>query len=140
MIEKDVIISIKGTQTTEDDSDVYELVTDGTYSFSDSSCQFTYMESELTGLEGTKTTFLIDKNQVMLTREGSFNSQMVFEKGKKHYFLYETPYGAATMGINTHKFSSGLSEHGGNIELAYAVDLDNVMLGKNNFEINIREA
>ncbi len=140
MIEKDVIISIKGTQTTEDDSDAYELVTDGTYSFSDSSCQFTYMESELTGLDGTKTTFQINNDQVMLTREGSFNSQMVFEKGKKHYFLYETPYGSTTMGINTHKFSSGLSENGGNIELSYAVDLDNVILGKNNFEINIREA
>ena len=139
-MEKEVIISIVGTQTTEEDSDVYELVTDGTYSFSDSSCEFTYMESELTGLEGTKTTFRIDDNQVMLTREGSLNSQMVFEKGKKHFFLYETPYGAASMGVNTHKFSSGLSEHGGDIELSYAVDLDNVMLGKNNFKINIREA
>ncbi len=139
-MEKDVIISIKGTQTTEDDSDVYELVTNGTYSFSDSSCEFTYMESELTGLEGTKTTFRIDKDQVMLTREGNFNSQMVFEKGKKHYFLYETPYGSATMGVDTHKFKSGLGEHGGNLELSYAVDIDNVILGKNNFEINIREA
>lgn len=140
MKEKNVIISIKGTQTTDDDSDVYELVTDGTYSFSDTSYKFTYMESELTGLEGTKTTFQIDNGQVVLTREGAFNSQMVFEKGKKHYFLYDTPYGSTTMGVDTHKFSAGLGEHGGNIELSYAVDLDSVILGKNNFEINIREA
>lgn len=140
MKEKDVIISIKGIQTNEGDDDVYELVTDGTYTFSDSSCEFTYMESELTGLEGTKTTFKIDRDMVMLTREGSLNSQMMFEDGKKHFFLYETPYGAATMGVNTHRIKSGLSEHGGDIELSYAVDLDSVLLGKNEFKINIREA
>ncbi len=140
MEDKDVIISIKGSQTSEDDNDYYEFVTDGTYRFDDSVCEFTYMESELTGLEGTKTTFRIDDKQVRLTREGSVNSQMIFESGKKHYFLYETPYGAATLGIRTHKIKSGLNEHGGDIELSYAVDVDSVMLGKNDFKINIREA
>ena len=140
MKEKDVIISIKGSQMSEDDNDFYEFVTDGTYKFDDSACEFTYMESEITGLEGTKTTFHVDKMQVILTREGSVNSQMLFENGKKHYFLYETPYGAATLGVRTHKIESGLNEHGGDIELSYAVDVDSVTLGKNDFRINIREA
>ncbi len=140
MENKDVIISIKGSQTSENENDYYEFVTDGTYRFDDSACEFTYMESELTGLEGTKTTFRIDDKQVRLTREGSVNSQMIFENGKKHYFLYETPYGAATLGVRTHKIKSGLNEHGGDIELSYAVDVDSVTLGKNDFMINIREA
>jgi len=140
MKEKDVIISIKGAQTSEDDNDFYEFVTDGTYKYEDSACEFTYMESELTGLEGTKTTFHIEKKQVLLTREGSVNSQMLFENGQKHYFMYETPYGAAQLGVRTHNIKSGLDEHGGDIELSYAVDVDSVELGKNDFRINIREA
>ncbi|HHU06312.1 MAG TPA: DUF1934 domain-containing protein [Clostridiales bacterium] len=140
MKEKNVIISIKGIQSNDGDKDIYELVTDGTYTFSDSACEFTYMESELTGLEGTKTTFKVDNEKVLLTREGSLNSQMMFEKGKKHFFLYETPYGSATMGVKTHKLKTGLGESGGDIELAYAVDVDSVPLGKNEFKISIREA
>ena len=140
MKEKNVIISIKGIQTSDGDKDVYELVTDGTYIYSDSTCEFTYMESELTGLEGTKTTFKIDRDRVLLTREGSLNAQMIFEKGKKHFFLYETPYGSATMGVKTNKLKTGLGEHGGDIELAYAVDVDSVLLGKNEFKVSIREA
>jgi Uncharacterized protein conserved in bacteria len=140
MNEKDVIISIKGKQSADGDDGIYEFVTNGTYKYTDSDYEFTYMESELTGLEGTKTTFHINEEQVMLTREGSVNSQMLFESGKKHYFLYETPYGAATLGVNTHRVKSGLNEHGGDVELSYAVDVDSVTLGKNDFMINIREA
>lgn len=140
MKEKDVIISIKSAQTGEDESDAYEFVTNGKYKYEDTSCEFTYMESELTGLEGTKTTFHVDDRQVLLTREGTVNSQMLFENGQKHYFLYDTPYGSATMGVRTHNIKSGLNEHGGEIEFSYAVDVDSVTLGKNDFRINIREA
>ena len=137
---KDVIISIKGSQPDSGEESSYELITDGTYSYAPDRCEFTYMESELTGLEGTRTTFCIDPEKVTLTREGSFNAQMIFQRGKKHLFLYETPYGAATMGVNTRKIRTGLTEHGGDIELSYVVDVDNVALGRNDFTIHIREA
>jgi uncharacterized beta-barrel protein YwiB (DUF1934 family) len=140
MDEKDVIISIKGIQNADDINDVIELVTDGVYSFTDDACEFAYMESELTGLEGTKTTFRAEGGLITLTREGSVNSQMIFQKGKKHVFMYETPYGAATMGVDTREVKLGLNEHGGNIELSYAVDMDNIKLGENTFRINIRGA
>ncbi len=137
---KDVIISIIGTQRMEDGTESIELVTDGKYSFDDDKSVLTYMESEITGMNGTKTTFEVGKNLITMIREGTVNSQMIFEKGKKHVFLYETPFGAATLGVNTHRIKSGLGEHGGDMELEYAVDVDNMQLGTNAFRINVKEA
>ncbi len=138
---KDVIISVKGIQSTSDAEDeVTELVTGGEYSNENGEITLSYMESELTGLEGTKTTFKINKDLVTLTREGMYNSQMIFEEGRRHFFLYETPFGATTMGVSAHSIETGLDEHGGDMEISYAVDIENVVMGHNTFHINVREA
>jgi uncharacterized beta-barrel protein YwiB (DUF1934 family) len=137
---KDVIISIIGTQADPaGDNDTIELVTDGKYLFENGQGSLTYMESELTGLAGTKTTFMTDKYGIVMLREGSLNSRMVFEEGKKHHFLYDTPFGAATMGVNTSKAKSLLGEHGGDMEIDYVIDFDHSIVGRNSFKINIRE-
>jgi len=137
---KDVIITLKGIHSTGNEDDVIELVTDGTYGCEDGERVLTYMESELTGLEGTKTTLRIGPEIVTITREGAFNSQMIFEEGKRHFFLYETPFGAATMGVNTQKIRNVLDEHGGDMEIFYAIDIENVIMGRKSFSINVREA
>lgn len=137
---KEVIISIIGTQSLEEGLESIELVTDGHYSFDNGKSILTYMESEITGMDGTKTTFEVGSDLVTMIREGTVNSQMTFEKGKKHFFMYETPYGAATLGVNTHRLKTGFGEHGGNMELEYALDIDNMRLGINAFKINVKEA
>ncbi len=76
---KDVIISITGIQYAAHDTDeAVELVTDGKYCFKDGHGKLTYDESELTGMEGTTTSFLISPGEVILSREGTLTSQMVF--------------------------------------------------------------
>lgn len=137
---KDVIISITGIQQTEDGKpDSIELVTDGKYSFSKDDTTLSYMESSLTGLEGTQTIFSLTPEGVVLTRKGSICSRMIFEEGKKHFFVYDTPYGAATMGVDTHRITSSLGEHGGNMEIDYIVDFEHTVIGHNKFRINVRE-
>ena len=57
-VMKDVIISITGTQDAPQGEDnTIELVTEGKYCFKDGRGKLTYMESELTGMAGTKTSF-----------------------------------------------------------------------------------
>lgn len=58
-----------------------------------------YMESAVTGMEGTRTSMTIFPEQVVLDRAGSITSRMVFKEGLKNSFLYDTPYGTATMGV-----------------------------------------
>ena len=136
-----VIISIKGKQLYDESSpDEIELVTAGTlrregrgrYTIS-------YQESELTGLEGTTTRLLIDGGRVTLLREGSINSQMVFEEGQRHLSMYETPYGALSIGVNTRRMRSTVDEGGGELEIDYALEIDNLVAGQNLFRMNVKK-
>ena len=136
-----VIISIKGKQLYEEGSpEEMELVTAGTlkrdgrggYTISDE-------ESELTGLEGTTTRLHIQKGKVTLLREGSINSQMVFEEGRRHLSMYETPYGALSIGVNTRRMRSTVGEAGGDLEIDYAIEIDNLVAGQNLFRMNVKK-
>ena len=136
-----VIISIKGKQLyAESGPDEMELVTSGTLK-RDSRGGFivSYQESELTGLEGTTTKLHIDGGRVTLLREGSINSQMVFEEGRRHLSMYETPYGALSIGINTRRMRSTLDEAGGDLEIDYAIEIDNLLAGQNLFRMNVKK-
>ena len=99
----------------------------------------TYQESQLTGLEGTLTTFQIEPDRVTLLRVGEVNSQMVFEEGRRHLSMYDTPYGALSIGVNTRRMRSDLSASGGSIEIDYAIEIDHALAGQNLFRIQVRE-
>ena len=140
-MENNVIISIQGKQSFEDaGEETIELVTEGRLE-EDGQAGYTlsYQESELTGLEGTLTTFQIEKNRITLLRIGEFNSQMVFEEGRRHLSMYETPYGALSVGVNTRRMRSDLGLAGGNIEIDYAIEIDHAVAGQNLFRIQVRE-
>lgn len=136
-----VIISIKGKQLyAESGPDEMELVTagvlrregEGRYTIS-------YQESELTGLEGTTTVVQVDGGRVTLLREGSINSQMVFEEGERHLSMYETPFGSLSIGIVTRRMRSTLGEAGGDLEIDYAIEIDHLVAGQNMFRMNVKK-
>lgn len=137
---KKVMISIAGKQEAAGESDKIELVTEGEYEYSPEQSVLRYEESSITGMEGTTTTFSIEPAVVTLSREGSVTSQMLFQKGRKHIFLYSTPYGASTMGISTRRLSVKIDENGGHMEIGYGLDVDNVKISNNEFVIDFKEA
>ena len=138
-MEKPVIISIKSTQNMDGQEDTIELVTQGVLRHSEEEgFALVYPESELTGLEGTLTTFEIGPGQVILRRSGSVNSQMVFEEGRQHTSLYETPYGELSVDIQTSRLLHNLTERGGLMEIKYSIAVEHVVTGRNCFKIRVR--
>jgi uncharacterized beta-barrel protein YwiB (DUF1934 family) len=135
---KEVLLTIKSTQQVEDNNDGIELVTDGRYSYGDGVIELEYQESELTGFAGTTTHFHIENGCITLTRTGTLRSEMIFQEGRKHTFMYETDEGSMTMGIDTRRMLCDLDENGGDIEIYYTIDIGNVILSKNSFVINIK--
>lgn len=136
---KKVVISIKGFQTAQhSDEESFELVTDGEYSYENGVAQFSYIESELTGNAGMRTTFVAEPDCVTLTRAGGLNGEMIFSEGRKHHFVYETTYGSLTMGIDTQSITQELSDAGGDLEIHYAIDVDNIVMSRNSFKINVK--
>lgn len=142
MIEKNVVIFVRGEQIYDgSDPDATELISEGTMSIDDGGAvTLTYQETELTGMEGTTTRFTIQGDSVVLTRTGSVNSQMVFQKGVRHSSLYETPYGALTVDVSTLRLAHRLGERGGVLEADYTVAVEHQLVSRNQFKIRIRES
>jgi len=137
---KKVTISIKGSQASDDfDADSFELMTDGEYMRQDEVATFSYVESELTGYDGLLTTFNVEPERVVLSRGGGMNGDMIFSEKQKHHFLYETPFGAITMGIDTHSIKTNMRDDGGNLEIRYDIEVDNVAVSRNLFIIDIEQ-
>ena len=138
-MENNVIVSIRGRQDLGDgQNESIELVTEGRLAQGDQGYTLSYQESELTGLEGTQTTFQIEDGRVTLLREGEFNSQMVFEQGRRHLSMYNTPYGALAVGINTRRMKVELAGLEGRIEITYAIEIDHAVAGENCFKIDVK--
>ena len=140
-MDKSVIISIKGRQSYENvEDETIELVTEGLLAKEgEGAYTLSYQESELTGLEGTLTTFQIEDGRITLMRHGEVNSQMVFEEGRRHLSMYNTHYGAMAVGIKTHSMDCRMDDHGGSIEINYAIEIEHAVAGQNLFQIQVRE-
>ena len=138
---KKVTISIKGSLAAEDaDADLFELMTDGEYTRHNGVSTFSYIESELTGYDGLLTTFNVEPERVTLRRGGGMNGDMIFSEKQKHHFLYETPFGVITMGIDTHSIKEDMRDDGGSLEIRYDIEVDNVAVSHNLFKIDIRQS
>ena len=139
-MEKDVIISIRGTQDySGTDPDTMELVTEGKLAVQDGALCLSYEESELTGMEGTTTVFQVEPEKVTLLRLGSVQSEMVFEEGRRHMSLYSTPYGNMEIGVQARRLNSTLELTGGRLEIDYDIEINHMLAGQSLFRIDVRE-
>ena len=140
-MEKEVIISIKGMQEFEQTGkDTIELVTRGSLGEQAGVYTLRYQESELTGLEGTQTTIEVEPERVSMLREGQVNTQMIFQEGRRHLSMYNTPYGSMAVGVNTRHLYAQLDAAGGDIEIDYSIEIDHAIVGRNIFRINVKQA
>ena len=129
-----VLLTIRGEQYFDGtDPDATELMTEGTMTVTPEGISFSYEESALTGMEGTTTTF-----EVILTRSGAVNSQMIFEEGRQHTSLYETPFGELTVDIQTSRLRHNLTGGGGLMEIKYSIAVEHTVTGRNCFKIRVR--
>lgn len=134
-----VLLSIRGEQYFDGvDPDATELMTEGTLELSEEGLTLRYHESALTGMEGTVTTFAVQGERVILTRSGTVNSQMIFEEGRQHTSLYETPYGELSVDIQTSRLRHNLTERGGVMEIKYSIAVEHTVTGRNCFKIRVK--
>ena len=134
-----VLLSIRGEQYFDGiDPDETELMTEGTMTFTEEGIVLSYEESELTGMEGTTTTFEVKGPRVTLRRSGSVNSQMVFEEGRQHTSLYETPFGELSVDIQTSELKHNLTQRGGVMEIKYSIAVEHTVTGRNCFKIRVK--
>ena len=97
-----------------------------------------YLESEITGLLGTATTVDINPNEIVVERKGVLNSKMVFRTGEKSSFLYDTQFGAATLGVDTRKINAVFDDNGGELSIDYVVNMEHAVVSRNKLNMSVK--
>ena len=140
-MKKDVMINIRSRQTLAGQrmesgelSSVGRLVSRGPNGW-----LLSYTESEVTGMEGTRSTFRIEPDRVALSRTGSVTAQMIFQVGRTHTSIYSTPYGALEIGVTARRIENTLTEAGGRLVIEYTLDIGHVLSGVYCIQIDVAE-
>lgn len=138
-MKQEVVLSIQGRQAYIDqEPDMIELVTEGILEKDAAGWKLSYEESDLTGLEGVSTTFLVEPDKVTLTRTGRLNSQMVFQEGVTHDSLYQVEFGALMIMVCANRVETDLSEAGGVIDLSYSIEIEQTAAGRIDYHIDVK--
>lgn len=140
MEKNEYLIEILGTQQLgEDDKDTVDVTTVGKYTVAPTGNKFIkYKEYDNDNPRiFQSTTIKISDNQITITRDGEYASQLLLESDKRHLCHYSTPAGEMLIGVYTHKMDIDLDENGGKMEVAYTLDFDSMVVSENTFKITI---
>lgn len=119
-MEKKAVISIVSNASIGD-SDKIEVVSPGAFIKLDEGYKIVYEETELSGMEGTTTTIIVNNDEVVLEREGTTSTKMVFNEEEPSVSLYNTPYGMLELAISTDKLNVNMEDEGGELEIEYGM-------------------
>ena len=128
---KDVLVSVRGTQYMDSESDSIEVITSGTW-YEKNGRQYlmyeeTYEEMQVT----TKNTVKITPNLIEVTKKGAIASKMIYELGKKHMSNYMTPMGLIVLGITTKEIFVEADEEKLQAEIRYAMEMNGQFVSEN---------
>ena len=138
-MKQNVVLSILGRQSYLDqEPDTIELVTEGVLEDRGNAWLLSYEESDLTGMGGVTTTFIVEPDKVTLKRTGKLNSQMVFQEGVVHESLYQVEFGALMISVCARRVMADICHDGGMIDLVYDIELEQSAAGTIDYHLDIR--
>ncbi len=113
----------------------------GCYELDGNNVKIYYDETELTGMEGSRTTICFDRSSpemITMMRTGSVSTALVFEKGKRHHCVYNTQYMPFEVCVWTIDVQNKIEEKGV-FELDYIVEIRGARAERNKFSMRIRQ-
>lgn len=138
-MNKRVLISVKTVQFVDGQPEAVELITQGEYHREGNEFLAEYEESEISGMEGTKTIMKINDDTLRIVRSGTTTSDLMFKKGMDHVSLYNTPFGTLEVVIRPKKVDIDINEDGGNVKLEYKMEAFGLDSIDNALELSIKQ-
>ena len=123
----------------EDETDVLEINTFGRYTHDGGRVTFSYDESEENGMQGSVTavTYMQENPDVVsMIREGAVSATLVFEEGKRHHCIYNTPIMPFEICVKTIKVVNRLSING-SLELDYIIEIRGAKAERTKFYMQV---
>lgn len=139
---KPIMIHIKSLIAMKGEEDqTMDLMTEGKYYEKVGSHYLVYEESEVSGMEGDKTTIKLKDGRVAMHRYGQNHSELTFEQGCRHNTIYKTPHGEFDMEVLASEVSYTIDERGnGAVSLVYALSIKGIGESKTTMSITMKEA
>lgn len=138
-MNKKVLISVKTVQYIDGQPEAVELITQGEYHRVGEEYFAEYEESEISGMEGTKTVMKINEDTLRIVRTGTTTSDLMFKQGMDHVSLYSTPFGTLEVMIRPRKVDIDINDNGGNVKLEYKMEALGLEAIENALELNIKQ-
>lgn len=137
-MKRKVLLQIYSEQRYEgDESQVSELTTVGTLEELEGAIRLSYEETELTGLQGTTTAFTLYPDKIVLQREGSLRSEMIFDIQKENRSLYDMGMGALMLTVRTMSLVQAMSAQGGFLAVDYDLIVEDSYMGQVSYRIQV---
>ena len=98
-----------------------------------------YKESELCGMEGSTTSVSFQKNEpqtLSMLRDGTVKTALLFEQGKRHLCVYQTPIMPFEVCVYTRSVRNAI-ESDGVLEMDYTVELRGAQAERTKFLMRV---
>lgn len=134
-----VSIIVKGIQKDPSgEVDNIEIKTKAKYYIKKNAEYLVYDESEVTGMEGSRTRLKINSDSVIMTRVGEVETKMEFYEGKSSSMKYVCPHGVFNMDIVTKSLKVEYDEAKlSKIDINYNMDFQNDFVTEHSLSIEI---
>jgi|GEM_PF-618626 len=134
-MKKNIWMSVKAAQQFQGcQPEQIEFLTDAVLYERNGTYFIIYDESDLTGLEGTRTIVKLEGKNITVIRTGSYPMRMLFVEHERYVGMYPVAAGIEMAMYTTH-ITNTIHENGGRLVLEYTIEMDNIFMGKNHFEL-----
>ena len=121
------------------DEEAIELSTEGVINIDGNKVELIYEETEITGMEGSKTSVYFEKDNVgfvSMMRSGAVSTSLLFEKGKRHHCVYNTPIMPFEICVRTLKVENDILGKG-TLKLDYIIEIRGNKAERTKFEMTL---
>lgn len=143
-MKKEVLISIAGLHYglpgSEGEEEPIEIITPASY-YRKNGKHYIIYDEVVEGVPGSvkNTVKITDGTLFEISKSGAASARMVFEKDKIHMTSYQTPFGELLVGLHTKDMQMDIREDRIDVDIFYALDINNEPLSECQIKVNIRE-
>ncbi len=139
--DEDEISEASATEDFPDDEPI-EITVEGRLRVTQEGlCTLSYHETEMSGMEGSKTTVTFDKanpSLVTMMRSGAANTALVFEPNSRNICVYNTPYMPFELCVHTKEVDNRLLDEG-YLLLDYIIEFRGAKAEHNHFLLTLTD-
>lgn len=137
----EVLLTVKGTQTIDGDTQQLELTTLGSFDEAEDRYVFRYTEEQEPPYKPVNVTVNIfkDLNNVEMIRSGAFDSCLLIQKSKRNLCQYATEFGNIMMGVYGIEFGGKADTLSGEFSFGYDLDINGSHISKNTVQMSFKK-